>query len=80
MTGVRAKSLTDAQRYSLQQMAKGYGLATWGSSHTNSTGSALERRGLATYAYDRTKGYTWGRWYITDAGRAALTPATEEQK
>ena len=44
----------------------------WGSSGTNPTGSALERRGLVEYEYDRSRPYTWGRWYITEAGRELI--------
>lgn len=63
--------LTMRQLHVLEDMAedRATGRWGWGSSHTNPTGSALEKRGLARYEYDRSKAYTWGRWYITDAGR-----------
>ncbi len=43
----------------------------WGSSCTNPTMSALERRGLVRVEFDRSKGYPgypWSRWVATPMG------------
>lgn len=40
---------------------------------TNSTLSALERRGLAKIVGSSEDGFSVFRWHITDAGRAALS-------
>ncbi len=45
----------------------------WGSGCTNPTGNALQKRGLATCEFDRTKsivGFPWSRWKATDLGHA----------
>lgn len=68
------KALSLAQREMLRSLAQNERCDRWGwgASSTNPTGCALKRLGLARYEYDRSKQYTWGRWVITDAGRAAL--------
>lgn len=72
--GRNTSSVSYAQRHFLERLVRQekYG-GDWGASHCNRTGAALEKRGLVAYEYDHSKAYTWGRWLITDAGRAALT-------
>jgi hypothetical protein len=67
--------ITYTQRSMLDTLARyeDGGRWGWGSGSTNPTGCALEKKGLVEFVYDHSKIYPWGRWVLTDAGRAATS-------
>lgn len=71
--------LSYAQKADLKSLLDpGSGVANRGV--TNSTLSALERRGLVKIVVSSEDGLRVFRWTITDAGRVALAPRSPQEK